>query len=318
MTVLCLLALTMCVDEPVLLHSSHFPVSEAQAYFEANAKDLRNVNFWENSVSRASNGENLVPEWERAKVTQDGEIVTLEIPLDGDVIRQAMTMQSDYLRRVTAYESNVTTKLVMQKHVESGSIRQFVATLIDGGGEPQKEMDRNYYGGKNYSGYVIISSLEGKYLASFRSFQGHWTKVRMAAGSKKHLDNRQTVSLRLSSGGSLSRAYNIGESGNVCPQCGNFWNFCTCCDFCDGSGCDSCMVNVMPNCMTCGNRLDECTCCPDSRLVCAFRCARFAGILPVSATSFVRNVSIRKCFAFVFFLIVHCAGSGIVMGVVRH
>lgn len=268
--IFCVLSFTSCqIEQPIeYRQKSAFTIADAKNYFEQNAKDLQNVYFTSKSKTRHSLQNNLVPNWKEAKITQSGEITTVEIPLNGDVRRIAQTFKVNTSKKVYGVISEVTTKLIIQSHKDSGTTRQFVVTMIDDVLEHRKkEKTRNYYGKNNYSGYIIASALTGEYLESFRSINGLWKRVYISPGTKSDLEEPYTESINLYMLQGIDDTYETGEVMPTCPTCTNPMSMCTCCKLCNGEGCEVCMVTVYPTCPKCGftgpnAHAGQCNCCP--------------------------------------------------------
>lgn len=267
---LIILLLVSCTHEPIDYgESSNFTIADAKDYFEDNATDLRNVSFNSEVISRSFERENVTPDWKSAKITQTGKIITVEIPLDGDVCKIARTSRMNGAKKLYGFATKVTTKLVVQRHAESGICRQFVVTLVDGLSQSfLKNETRNYCDKTNYSGYIIISAVTGEYLESFRSINGRWERVYMAPGTKEDLEDTRNASIHLLGADASSATYSFGEGGSErCPNCGNVLSMCTCCKNCGGKGCSECTVIVYPTCPKChytgpGATTGSCYCCP--------------------------------------------------------
>ena len=264
-----LLFLFGCVDNQLEVHGPPvFGVSQAQTFFEENATDLRGVSFVDVAASKSVETSNIVPDWKKARITQEGRITTIEVPLSGAVCKAARTFMKSDSETLYGFTSKVTMRLIVQKHTELDLPRQFVVTMIEDLSHGiLKNSVGNCYGPNNFTGYVIVSSLDGFYLESFKSDNGHWDRVYMAPGSSGDLDDNRNVGIRLFGSDIPFTAYNIGEGGtSICPGCGNFSGMCTCCKKCGGRGCSDCMVTVYPTCPRCGyTGRGNCNCCPDCR-----------------------------------------------------
>ena len=263
-----LLFIAGCSYEPIeYKNDSNFTVTHAKAFFENKATDLQNVCFGLEVKSRSTDYSNITPDWKSAKITQTGKITTLEIPLGGDVGKVARTTRMSNLKTLYGFTTRVTTKLVVQKHMESETPRQFVVTMIDDWMQ-RGDWIGNCYGPSDYSGYVIISAVTGEYLESFQSVNGYWKRVYMAPGTREDLEDSQNASLYLLGSDASPATYNMGEGGSSrCSNCGNVLSVCTCCKRCGGVGCSECMVTVYPTCPKCGYTgpgaaSGSCRCCP--------------------------------------------------------
>lgn len=265
-----LLFIAGCINEPVAYEDhSDFSVARAKAFFENNTADLRNVHFGLEARSGGTDDANITPNWKSAEITQTGKITTVEIPLGGDVSKIARTSGLSNAKTLYGFTTRVTTKLIVQKHVDLETPRQFVATMIDNLKQSlQGDKVRNCYGPSDYSGYVIISAVTGEYLESFQSVNGRWRKVYMAPGTKKDLKDPRNRGLHILGADASPAAYNLGEGGSSkCSKCGNMLSMCTCCKKCGGVGCSECMVTVYPTCPECGytgpgTAAGPCLCCP--------------------------------------------------------
>lgn len=210
-----LLLLLGCTEDPLKFQEvPDFTVSQARAFFEGNATDLREVSFGKEALSRSVDCSNITPDWGSAKITQTGKITTVEIPLKGDACKIARTSKMTNSKTLHGFTSRVTTKLVVQKHVEVESPRQFVVTMIDGLSRGlQKNETSNCYGTSDFSGYVIVSAVTGEYLESFQSDNGCWTRVYMAPGTKEDLEDSRNVGIHLLGGDASLATYSMGEGG---------------------------------------------------------------------------------------------------------
>lgn len=263
------LFLVGCNVEPIdFLESSDFTISSAKSYFEENATDLQNVHFGPEGKSRSSENDNISPNWKSARITQTGKITTVEVPLEGDVSKVARTSKMGNNKKLYGFTTKLTTKLVIQKHSQSGATRQFIVTMIDGIAQnTQDDNTRDYYGMDNYSGYIIISTVTGEYLESFHCINRIWKRVYMVPGTKEDVQNTQYESIHLLGADASPATYNIGEGGSTrCSNCGNVLSMCTCCKFCGGKGCSKCTVIVYPTCPKChytgpGAASGNCNCC---------------------------------------------------------
>lgn len=253
-------------------------VTAAKKFFEDNATDLQNVTFVPHSQTRSTSQNNLTPDWNSAETTGTGKIITIEIPLKGDAIRAAQTFQFGSKKDKCSFTSRVTTKLVIQKHMQSGVMRQFVATLVDGISQVyRKEQEREYNSRINYFGYVIISSVTGEYLDAFRSVDGKWSRFFFQAGPPEDRENPDNVGMKLFDAGSSPTSYQFGETPVLCQKCYNengYTTICLCCKHCDGSGCDYCMATVT-NCRKCRNPVESCRCC--------FKCRNYPCTCPAES-----------------------------------
>ena len=264
-----LLLLVGCTEDPLEFQGPpDFTVSHARTFFEKNATDLRGVRFGEEAMSRSTDYSNITPDWGSAEITQTGKITTVEIPLEGDACKIARTSRMTNSKALYGFTTRVTTKLVVQKHVEAETPRHFVVTMIDGLSQSLKKNEKsNCYGTSDFSGYVIVSSVTGEYLESFQSTNGCWTRVYMAPGTKEDLEDSRNVGIHMLGSDASPAAYNLGEDGiSICSNCGNMLSMCTCCKLCGGKGCSECTVIVYPTCPKCrytgpGAASGSCWCC---------------------------------------------------------
>ena len=264
-----LLLLVGCTEKPLEFQGSpDFTVSHAKAFFEKNATALRGVRFGEKEMSRSTDYSNITPDWGSAEITQTGKITTVEIPLNGGACKIARTSRMTNSKTLYGFTTRVTTKLVVQKHVEAETPRHFVVTMIDGLSQNLKKNEKsNCYGTSDFSGYVIVSSVTGEYLESFQSTNGCWTRVYMAPGTKEDLEDSRNVGIHMLGSDASPAAYNLGEDGtSICSNCGNMLSMCTCCKLCGGKGCSECTVIVYPTCPKCrytgpGAASGFCWCC---------------------------------------------------------
>lgn len=67
-------------------------------------------------------------------------------------------------------------RLVTQRN-KSGDIRQFVVTMAHAS-QTLSAQDDNCYGKSTFSGYILVSSIDGKYQDAFESIGGQWARQR--------------------------------------------------------------------------------------------------------------------------------------------
>lgn len=247
-------------------YNSNNVLSEIRSFFEDNATDLQPVDFnFDVKTKSSTRVSNITPAWDGAVITRKDSITNVEIPLSGDFSKLSRIIRRSSTHKAYGFISGITTKLVIQKHERTNHFRQFVVTMIDDFPQARKNNKiRNYSGKSDFSGYIIISSLEGRYLESFRSINGVWSRVYMEPSSGKEPENSaKTTSLRMLSPESTPKTYSFGEMDTYCSVCTNPIGLCSCCKACNGSywGCSECQVIIYPDCRKCGNRTNECVCC---------------------------------------------------------
>ena len=146
---------------------------EARLYFEQNASGIQNVSIGDQKtvLSRDMNLSSavIVPRWEKQEYFKKGDISTLEVPLDGNVFTQSIyttkTQNGVSMRTL----SNVSTKLVIQKHERSNELRYFIVTIINREQanpftSSQETRPIGYIHHPELEGLMIFSDIEGNYL----------------------------------------------------------------------------------------------------------------------------------------------------------
>ena len=181
--------------------SEHFPAQEARAYFEQTAEDLRMVHIGcrhEHGDCGHGHGQStkgilneveqaalMTPLWNDLRQTyENGKVVTLEVPLRvGGTPLKAWSPRKADGHAGSVDGSTVTMKLILQKNIETGNKRYFIATFIPDSSCYNKRKDMKtpyrFMRDRDYSGYVIISDVEGRYLASYLHRNGGRMEVGM-------------------------------------------------------------------------------------------------------------------------------------------
>lgn len=109
-----LLFLFGCVDNQLEVHGPPiFGVPQAQTFFEENATDLRGVSFVDVAASKSVETSNIVTDWKKARITQEGRITTIEVPLSGDVCKAARTFMKSDSETLYGFTSKVTMRLIV-------------------------------------------------------------------------------------------------------------------------------------------------------------------------------------------------------------
>ncbi|MBS1415278.1 hypothetical protein, partial [Alistipes sp.] len=164
--------------------SEHFPAQEARAYFEQTAEDLRMVHIGcrhEHGDCGHGHGQStkgilneveqaalMTPLWNDLRQTyENGKVVTLEVPLRvGGTPLKAWSPRKADGHAGSVDGSTVTMKLILQKNIETGNKRYFIATFIPDSSCYNKRKDMKtpyrFMRDRDYSGYVIISDVEGR------------------------------------------------------------------------------------------------------------------------------------------------------------
>ena len=115
----------------------------------------------------------MTPLWNDLRQTyENGKVVTLEVPLRvGGTPLKAWSPRKADGHAGSVDGSTVTMKLILQKNIETGNKRYFIATFIPDSSCYNKRKDMKtpyrFMRDRDYSGYVIISDVEGRYLASY-------------------------------------------------------------------------------------------------------------------------------------------------------
>lgn len=238
---------------------------EARLYFEQNASGIQNVSIGDQKtvLSRDMNLSSavIVPRWEKQEYFKKGDISTLEVPLDGNVFTQSIyttkTQNGVSMRTL----SNVSTKLVIQKHERSNELRYFIVTIINREQanpftSSQETRPIGYIHHPELEGLMIFSDIEGNYLDAFLYSKGGKQRVALAKAAgmdassidPEHIIGTISMSAT-SSTGIYSRAGESGGGGQGCWLCGD--------PNCKGD----CEV-LVTYCKKCNRSISTCICCP--------------------------------------------------------
>ena len=265
--------------------SEHFPAQEARAYFEQTAEDLRMVHIGcrhEHGDCGHGHGQStkgilneveqaalMTPLWNDLRQTyENGKVVTLEVPLRvGGTPLKAWSPRKADGHAGSVDGSTVTMKLILQKNIETGNKRYFIATFIPDSSCYNKRKDMKtpyrFMRDRDYSGYVIISDVEGRYLASYLHRNGGRMEVGMRQRSTdENADTTDVIDRLYMSTPTLAlvtRSSDSESDGNegfgYCPFCNSIsvWGVCP----------NGCGIEVTPSyCSVCGFLSERCVCCP--------------------------------------------------------
>lgn len=268
---------------------------EARLYFEQNASGIQNVSIGDQKtvLSRNMNLSSavIVPRWEKQEYFKKGDISTLEVPLDGNVFTQSLYTTKTQNGVSVRTLSNVSTKLVIQKHERANELRYFIVTIINREQanpftSSQETHPIGYIHHPELEGLMIFSDIEGNYLDAFLYSKGVKQRVALAKAAgmdASSIDPEHVVGAismsATSNPGIYSRA---GESGGgekgcwlcgdpkckgdcevlvtYCKKCNRSISTCICCSICHNYPC-SCYTPPVWRCPKCGSSLcpGDCT-----------------------------------------------------------
>lgn len=266
--------------------SEHFPAQEARAYFEQTAEDLRMVHIGcrhEHGDCGHGHGQStkgilneveqaalMTPLWNDLRQTyENGKVVTLEVPLRvGGTPLKAWSPRKADGHAGSVDGSTVTMKLILQKNIETGNKRYFIATFIPDSSCYNKRKDMKtpyrFMRDRDYSGYVIISDVEGRYIVSFLHRNGtrQAVNIRQCTANDYTTDTARIIDrLYISSPipSIMTRSSDAEEDetqGNYCALCGQFYYGIYC-----PNNCGFEVEQPTTWCSVCNFPTERCICC---------------------------------------------------------
>ena len=255
-----------------------FSLEDAKVFHLEHAADLRLPNGGNNVKSTIDYEEILVPQWDNAtyhEVQFPSKLAkTYEIPLNTGTIVGGVLLKE----KGDSYErATMKSSLVIQEFSqgEKKTLRQMVVTVIgnDSNGNVNSEAF-TYMGSHNtLTGFMVVSTLEGKIVNIFQYINGIRSKV-YVKHSEDAADNAPLYGFSFLKAHGTKSSYGNSEPG-ICYMCGKegmvyiqYGNICESClegsELLDG-------IIVTPNqgyCEKCGRLQDECVCNPFACNVC--------------------------------------------------
>lgn len=123
----------------------------------------------------------IIPRWEKQEYFKKGDISTLEIPLDGNVFTKSIYTTKTQTGIFTRTLSDVSMKLVIQKHERANELRYFIVTIVNREQtSSQKSHLVGYIHHPELEGLMIVSDIEGNYLDAFLYSNGRNQRVALA------------------------------------------------------------------------------------------------------------------------------------------
>ncbi len=255
-----------------------FSLEDAKVFHLEHAADLRLPNGGNNVKSTIDYEEILVPQWDNAtyhEVQFPSKLAkTYEIPLNTGTIVGGVLLKE----KGDSYErATMKSSLVIQEFSqgEKKTLRQMVVTVIgnDSNGNANSEAF-TYMGSHNtLTGFMVVSTLEGKIVNIFQYINGIRSKV-YVKHSEDVADNAPLYGFSFLKAHGTKSSYGNSEPG-ICYMCGKegmvYIQY--------GDICESCLegselldgIIVTPNqgyCEKCGRLQDECVCNPFACNVC--------------------------------------------------
>ena len=300
--------LSACTDESIdedkisSVNLNSYSLEKAKKYFYENANDLSPVKFnsaSKRSTARAVNDEivtdkdipatstwftdihvDLVPSWEDAIFSENKAVSMWEIPLRS--LSQLIVKVNDHFEK-ESYSVDAGRRLVIAKRAD-GVTELFITTIIPDYAENSKESFENirlfrYLGGNNFSGKVLCSTLDGKFVKAFGYKNGHQNGTLCTVVNPNDMNSQQAMAYTLHEipQEQTCTYYGMEEPGDkiegeggmidggmfpdiditACPYC-HETNGCIClkCPQC-GKKAPECMCSI---CEKCGQKPYECTC----------------------------------------------------------
>lgn len=252
-----------CYDDEIEINNTQDSFTEqARAYFEENATDIQCVRIGKNAHNQSRNihlSSNLIiPDWGKLKELENRYFSTVEIPLSGDVYTQSVYAKKQEDGKYKKYLYFVSTKLIIQRINPTGEFRYFIATLIGKNRKSTEEL--TFLRPHNFTGLIIISDLDGKYLDAYQYDNGNKQRVILAhaAGYNESETDSSIIasSFNLMNTEETSNFLRSGESGGDIGS-GSF------CALCGKRNCNgSCEITVT-RCKGCNQLPSNCRCCND-------------------------------------------------------
>lgn len=198
----------------------------------------------------------------KTRVFQKGDIYTLEIPLDGNVFTQSLYTTKTRNGVFTRTLSDVSMKLVIQKHKRTNELRYFIVTIINREqasslASSQASHPVGYIHHPELEGLMIISDIEGNYLDAFLYSNGVNQRVALAKVAGMDVSTIEpeyiigAISMSATNNpGIYSRAGESGGGGTVyCALCGK-------------ANCNGDCEILVTYCKKCNRPISTCQCCP--------------------------------------------------------
>ena len=198
----------------------------------------------------------ITPDWDHAKVYDNGLVSTMEIPLVGDVYQSGLYKRKVMKNTFVQLQTNVVYSLIIQYSNATENYNAFVTTML-GRNDTDEPGNLSFFDTEAFTGYSIISDLEGNYQKAYLYERGKGRQVSFARNvDYEALDSSQIVgSVHLSKTPKTALYSRSGESPwepeepypDICSKCGS--------STCDGN-CDV----VINRCNDCGQ--NPCVCAP--------------------------------------------------------
>lgn len=273
--------------------ANSFSLTEAQSYFEENARDLKVVEYlYSKNLTKAKN-QNIVPNWEKAVYANTATFDTYMIPILDPSQIQGMLTQTDGSKK-KALSAGVRTEshLVIQKNHRTGHLRRFITTII---GVAQNSNGNPYlYTGdrKHFEGFMLISDETGNCFEAFYYKNGYRLKMHINKNKTTPQERKNSILLQYSLGFSFLNktistkgggGYLGGEQNDeYCYNCHALSNFSVgSCANCGASPSEIGGGDLYYFCQKCGRLEENCNCNPppetppDREYACPF-CRSFA------------------------------------------
>lgn len=257
-----------------------FSLEDAKVFHLEHAADLRLPNGGNNVKSTIDYEEILVPQWNNAtyhEVQFPSKLAkTYEIPLNTGTIVGGVLLKE----KGDSYErATMKSSLVIQEFSqgEKKTLRQMVVTIIGNDSEGNANSETFSYMGshKSLTGFMVVSTLEGKIVNIFQYLNGARSMVYVKRTEEAAINTPLCGFSFLKSHGTKS-AYGNSEPG-ICSVCNKPGLV-----YVEYGMCESCVyaweeelgeIIVTPNpeyCDKCGRLQDECECNPFACPVCGF------------------------------------------------
>lgn len=153
---------------------SAFSVADAQKFFENSNTQVTDLTF---SAATRAERHSLKPDWNDARITGTGDITTIEALLAGEQSSE-VTVSKTSTSGVSTVTMKAIKRLVIQRKT-NGDTRQFVVTMLHAG-QTRSAQNDNCYGKSDFSGYILVSEVDGAYQDAFESIDGQWARQRVA------------------------------------------------------------------------------------------------------------------------------------------
>lgn len=208
-----------------------FAIEQAKDYFESTSSDLRLVGFLNKDLLTKSIdlNEKLVPLWNKSKFFSNNWSELYEVPIKDIIRKTAFVLSKEKDKDVKAsLQVKLSTTLIIQKLKSTNAIRYFVVTILgEYNGESEKlENPFSYMGTRlNFKGYLIISDVSGRLIASY--YYNHGSRLKVTLKSKSSIAEAIPESYHgfafytpnILTKGDGSYAFGCEQSG-ICTNCG--------------------------------------------------------------------------------------------------